>query len=139
MTTQEIANIVAALTSMKVKPKADTPEDFRQWMTSLSKDQEPKVKKEPQDLTSPMGYSPPSPPLVPYGRPAYQSQYTKIATFSGDVKNEAAYDLWKYEVECLLKESYHPDTIHQAIRRSQREKQASHHAFRFSSFYIHNY
>ena len=44
---------------MKVKPKADTPEDFLQWMTSLSRDQEHIVKKEPFDLTSPMGYPPP--------------------------------------------------------------------------------
>ena len=103
---------------MKVKSKADTPEDVLQEMTSLSKDQEPKVKTEPQDLTSPMVYPPPPPPLVPFWRQTYQSQRRRIATFSGDVKSGANYDLWKYELECLSNESYHPDIIHQAIRRS---------------------
>ena len=86
-------------------------------MTYLSKDQEHIVKKEQHDLTSPMGYPPP-PPLVPFGRLAYQSQCPRIFTFSRDVKSEATYDPWKYEVECLLNESFHPDTIYQAIRRS---------------------
>ena len=48
-------------------------------------------------------------------------QCTKIATFSGDVKSETAYDLWKYEADCPLNEWY---PIHQAIKKSLKEKQA---------------
>ena len=38
--------------------------------------------------------------------------------FCGDSKSDATYDVWRYEVECLLNESYKPETISHAIRRS---------------------
>lgn len=42
----------------------------------------------------------------------------KISCFCGDSKSDATYDVWRYEVECLLNESYKPETISHAIRRS---------------------
>ena len=80
MTILEIAYIGAALTAMKVKPKAETPEDFLQWMTSISKDQEPAVKKEPQDLII---HQHRHPPPFPFWSPPYLNQCPTIATFFG--------------------------------------------------------
>ena len=47
-------------------------------------------------------------------------QPPRISSFSGDTsKGDAAFDLWRYEVKCLLKEGVHTeDSIHQAIRKS---------------------
>ena len=45
----------------------------------------------------------------------------RLPTFSGEdgAKGEASFDIWKYEVECLLKEEQHSeDAIRQAIRKS---------------------
>ena len=44
----------------------------------------------------------------------------KLPQFSGtDAKGDASYQVWKYEVTCLLKEKIYPDAhILQAIRRS---------------------
>ena len=36
LTQDEIKNIVDALKSMKVKPKADTPQDFLKWMEKVN-------------------------------------------------------------------------------------------------------
>ena len=45
-------------------------------------------------------------------------QPPRLANFSGE-KKDCAFDLWKYEVECLSVEGLHtPDSIQQAIRHS---------------------
>ena len=45
----------------------------------------------------------------------------KISCFSGDgSKQDTSYDLWRYEVDCLIKEKYSEEAIAQAIRRSLR-------------------
>lgn len=35
MTETEVQKLVATLSAMKIKPKADTPADFLQWMSSM--------------------------------------------------------------------------------------------------------
>ena len=46
----------------------------------------------------------------------------KIPTFSGDgSKQDTSYELWKYQVECLLKDKYYSETVvAQSARRSLR-------------------
>ena len=44
----------------------------------------------------------------------------RISTFSGDEKIGTSYDLWRYEVQCLVKSGNTHDTIKMAIRRSLR-------------------
>lgn len=59
-------------------------------------------------------------------KPTYENTYIypKITQFSGEEpkqKNEASYEEWKYEVNCLRKEGDHGDNvIAQAIRKSLR-------------------
>uniref|UniRef100_A0A8W8M4X1 Uncharacterized protein n=1 Tax=Magallana gigas TaxID=29159 RepID=A0A8W8M4X1_MAGGI len=44
MSTEEIAKVVSALKQLKMKPKADSAEDFLSWMSSAV--QEKKIKEE---------------------------------------------------------------------------------------------
>ena len=117
VTPQEILNIVSALKALKVKPKADSPEDFLHWMNSMAKTST--EEKEPQAHALPTLKTNPLPlPSDVYGKYANPHHYPRISTFTGDAKSESSYELWKYEVECLMNESYHPESIHHAIRRS---------------------
>lgn len=105
LTPDEVKNIVSALESLKMKPKADSPEDFITWMKSaakLSEKTSADVAGRPVEISSAASPSP---------------QFIRISFFSGDSKSDA-YDVWRYEVECLLNESYKPETISHAIRRS---------------------
>uniref|UniRef100_A0A8W8HMI0 Uncharacterized protein n=1 Tax=Magallana gigas TaxID=29159 RepID=A0A8W8HMI0_MAGGI len=106
LTPDEVKNIVSALESLKMKPKADSPEDFIYWMKTaakLSEKTSADVAGRPVEISSAASPSP---------------QFIKISFFSGDSKSDASYDVWRYEVECLLNESYKPETISHAIRRS---------------------
>lgn len=106
LTPDEVKNIVSALESLKMKPKADSPEDFIYWMKTaakLSEKTSADVAGRPVETSSAASPSP---------------QFIKISFFSGDSKSDASYDVWRYEVECLLNESYKPETISHAIRRS---------------------
>lgn len=109
LSTEEIDKVVSALKKLKMKPKTDTAEDFLSWMSSVV--QEKKVKKEVVDTDNASASSQPAKSVPP-------SQFPKIPFFSGDSKTDATYDVWRYEVECLYQESYRPDVIQQAIRRS---------------------
>lgn len=42
----------------------------------------------------------------------------KVSIFSGDPNGATSYDVWKYEIQCLLKENYPRISISEAIRRS---------------------
>lgn len=109
MSTEEIAKVVSALKQLKMKPKADSAEDFLSWMSSAV--QEKKIKEEVVSTDTASASPRPAKSLPP-------SQFPKIPFFSGDSKNDATYEVWRYEVECLYNESYSPDVIHHAIRRS---------------------
>ena len=43
---------------------------------------------------------------------------TKLPNFTGDKEAETSYDLWFYEVECLMRDNVKYSTILQNIRRS---------------------
>lgn len=107
MSTEEIAKVVSALNKLKVKPKADSAEDFLSWMSSVVL--EKKVKKEVVDTDNASASSQAEKSVPP-------SQLPKILFFSGDSKSDATYEVWRYEVECLYQESYRPYVIQQAIR-----------------------
>ena len=106
LTQDEIKNIVDALKSMKVKPKADTPQEFLKWMT---KGKSTEVKTEHHDVDT-----------KTESRSVSNISFPKIPFFSGSSQTDTTYDVWRYEVECLLSESYKSEVIHHAIRRSLR-------------------
>ena len=47
---EEIAKLVEAFNKLKVKPKADTPEDLKSWLKAFGKETE--IKKEPEPTES---------------------------------------------------------------------------------------
>ncbi|VDI80157.1 Hypothetical predicted protein [Mytilus galloprovincialis] len=88
----EISNIVMAFNEMDLKPCAQTPDDFKTWMEDY--------KDTDDDL--------------------WNAYLPRISAFSGDVKTGTPYDLWRYEVQCLIKTGHTHETITMAIRRSLR-------------------
>ena len=111
----ELKLIASAFKEMKVKPKADTPEDFKQWMANyvaqMSDEGNVNVKTE-QNATKDQSSA--STKITSHYIP-------KISCFSGDgSKQDTTYDLWRYEVDCLLKEKYSEEIVAQSMRRSLR-------------------
>lgn len=106
---KEIDSMTEVFTEMGLKPKADTPEHFKQWLEEFQKGAKPKVKRE---STSEEGAT--------AGGTTSQllEKNPRLPIFSGDKKGDTNFDLWKYEVQCLLKENYCESVISQAIRRS---------------------
>ena len=107
LTKEESDKLIAALNKLKIKPKADTPEDLELWLKTYGT--EAAVKKEPVDVETTKTV-------------VSSTQQPRISIFYGDnVKGEATYAQWVYEVKCLLIEKTHkPEVIAQAIRRSLR-------------------
>ena len=103
---EEYKELIATLQKMKIQPKADSPEDFENWIKDFAKQKEDVKSKE--DVKPNLVHSITQPPRLNY--------------FSGskDRKGgETSYELWRYEVQGLQKDKIHSDeTIIQAIRRS---------------------
>lgn len=81
-----------AFKEMDLKPCAQTPDDFKTWMEDY--------KDTDDDL--------------------WNAYLPRISAFSGDAKTGKPYDLWRYEVQCLIKTGHTHETITMAIRRSLR-------------------
>lgn len=110
------------------KPKTDSAEDLENWMIEylVAQGKLPKVKqevgKEQKQLKEQTdgggsGHSAGQVATKPVG---YQ-QLPRIATFSGEdsSKGDTTYDLWKFEVECLLEGGIYPEAVVcQAVRKS---------------------
>ena len=102
--------VIEALKALKVKPKADTAEDFVAWMGTFvavntfdTGDAKPVIVHVPSTVTVPI-------------------QIPRIPVFTGEnTKGELSFDLWKYEVKCLLMDkTYSPDIIASAVKKSLR-------------------
>ena len=105
----EIESMSKVFTQLGIKPKADTPEQFAQWLEEYQKGAKPKLKNETPVMEGASALSASSQIL---------EKHPRLPTFSGDKKGETNFDLWKYEVQCLLKDNYSETAISQAIRRS---------------------
>ena len=97
---------------LKVKPNADSTKYFTEWIKefvgTLLVGTHP-VKSEP-DVNETQDSVTISVIQIPY--------VSKISVFMGDGRKEDEYDLWHYEVECLIKAKHSEGVIAQAIRRS---------------------
>lgn len=125
--TEGFDNLLKTLQAMNVTPKADNPQELKQWMKDFLKSQgelEPDVKPPTQPiLLQPSPLQPP-PQLQPVvkDKPVTSSQPPRVNNFSGaGHKGETSYDLWRYEVRCLLKDPTYTKVMKDnAIRRSLR-------------------
>ena len=86
----ETDQIIKAFKDMGVKPDLEDTESFKQWLQNFGDSDSDKG-------SASVLYSP------------------KISIFSGDTK-DTSFDLWKYEVSCLLSEkTYRRDAIKKAL------------------------
>lgn len=116
---EEIQNIIIAFNEMDAKPKADTPQDFMQWMkdfASSSSDQKPEIEVHPPQKTEQSHKQEPPQKYTTQ----HVNYFPRISVFSADNKGDTTYELWRYEVTCLMKENYLPEVITQAVRKSLR-------------------
>ena len=103
MSAEELEALGKTLAEMGLKPKADNPQAFKEWMEQYVESVHSLPKWETKSAAS--SYIPP----------------VKISYFSGDssAKGHVDFDVWLYEVECLMKsESVSPDAINQVVRHS---------------------
>ena len=120
-TPEQYKSLIDTLTNLNIVPKADTKEDFESWMKAymeehglvgtLKVDSGPPVhpvKSETTEHHEKLAYIHPP----------------RLSVFSGTSgKGETSFDLWFYEVKCLLQEKTHTrELIAQIGRASCRER-----------------
>lgn len=144
---EEFDEMTKFLQALKMNPKGDQTKKIANMMkdylqstgqledTTGTKHKDKKTLTLPHEkkptvfdqLTPPPGSLPqsgfPPPPQTP---PVSISQQPKLTCFSGSGnKGETTYDVWRYNVKCLLKEKvYRPDVLHSTIRQSLRNEAA---------------
>ena len=110
---EDLALLKLLKKEVKDKPKGDNPEELKAWMLKY--------------LTNTGGLEAKQEKPTPEEKPPTKKEYVpvkrdppKISIFSGaNLKNETSYDLWRYEVCCLMADKlYEPDTVNYAVRRS---------------------
>ena len=116
LNSDEVKMMVTALKEMKVKPDLESPAAFKDWMvkyvTGLNVKQESHDEGDGSDTNNSASGNSGSVKSV---------FIPKIPTFSGDgSKQDTSYELWKYQVECLLKDKYSESVVAQSARRSLR-------------------
>lgn len=123
---EEGKQVLDAFKALGVKPQAYTPEALQHWMVEhlRGKGIVPPSKLEQQQRVSTERerVSTERDGLVGATLPgSHNPQWPRLSTFSGEAgsKTDASFDLWKYEVTCILEGKLHPEeSIRQAIRRS---------------------
>lgn len=114
MSETEMNVLSKTFSDMGLEPDTDSPEKFAAWMAEYIKTKGGTAVKSEYELPK-MGthYSTKMSPTVALHTP-------RISTFSGDSsKGDIAYDLWNYEVRCLIQDgTYSNETIATAIRKS---------------------
>lgn len=122
---EEITQLVETFKALGVKPKMDDAVALQRWMTDFVKSQEDEGEDEGEheeeeeeaegDKDEDGSSTKQTPPVTVVSQPP------RLTTFSGDPnsKGDTTFDLWKYEVQCLLLEAAHPHAVVvHAIRKS---------------------
>lgn len=112
LTPEELQKLAAAFKEMGVKPKCDTPQDLKNWMKTFCESADDREER-PARQENPVG------DLPPRGM-TYAHPQLRISSFSGEAsKGDVAYDVWHFEIDCLLADGTHSKgQIMQAARKS---------------------
>ncbi len=125
-TEEEGKKLLDAFKALGVKPDIDNPEDLEVWMlTHLQTEGKVPLAKQEEDDDDEEEEVEEAAGAV--AARVINPQWPRLSTFSGDdtSKTDASFDLWKYEVSCLLEDKLHPEeSIRQTIRRSLRGQAA---------------
>ena len=144
---EEVKSMTSLFEQMGAKPKASTPDEMNQWMLQhlkaagvISPEKDPKTSAvgSQSDTMGASGTCKPTPaddgdsgsssfpiqpePLKPQ-KMLVAEDHLKFSLFSGDAtrKDESYYDVWRYEVDCVvLDKSHREESVKRAIRRSLR-------------------
>lgn len=122
LTETELKELNEAFKALGVKPKTKSAAELRQWMVSYAKWTTPEYRRSEETFKRESASSEPlgatsSPHVTKHITPLHAP---KLPVFSGDKKGDTSYDLWRYEVKCLMKDDVSAATILQSIRRSLR-------------------
>ena len=138
LSSDQLKMIATAFKEMDVKPNLDSTAEFKDWMMQYAMTQVVKDEQDDQGdtpsttvtttsasnttttTTSASNTTTTTTSATNTTTTSTSSTYIpKIATFSGDgTKQDTAYELWKFEMECLVKEQYKESVVRQSIRRS---------------------
>ncbi|VDI84136.1 Hypothetical predicted protein [Mytilus galloprovincialis] len=120
--TAEMMKTFEMFEKMGAKPKADTPEDLKNWMMEYLTSQGALKEQKPEPAPNLQPHSLVAPPKPVNVTKMMMNHPPKITWFSGTEPKagDTTYELWRHEVQCLLKQNYEQDAILNAVRRSLR-------------------
>jgi hypothetical protein len=111
-TDEESKKLIEAFKTLAIKPKFDSPDELSAWLASHASAVGGKDVKQEHD----------NPPTVTTPVTTTMAhQLPRISFFSGGSQkpSDTPYDLWRYEVKCLMIEKvYSSATVANAVRRS---------------------
>jgi len=108
MEDEDLKKLGALFTELGVKPNLDSAEGLQTWMTEWTHARE--VKKEREDVR---------PKTETSHQMADRIPRLPNFTATSEHKDSTPYEVWRYEVECLLLSELHSrDSIAEAVRRS---------------------
>lgn len=113
MDSEEAKQLLTAFQQLGVKPKSDSPEALKQWMFDYLNSTGSLQPKEEQPSTAATTVKEVTNTVV--------NNIPRISFFSGepDAKSDTSFELWKYEVTCLMNDqTYSPDIVLHAVRKS---------------------
>ena len=123
LTKEEETNLLALFEQMGVKPEGSTPDELQQWLQehSAAATEEKKGKEEDEGNGKEKGEG-----ILDTGL-AHQ-QLKLSVTFAGDetVKGTSRYDLWRYEIGCLVKEGVYTEAVIKHVIRCSMKGEAAH-------------
>lgn len=113
LTQEELQKLAKSFKELGVKPKLKSGEELKSWLISYANWAAPRTLQMdmPQDNDASSS---------PKETTSYTTNTPKLPFFSGDKKGETSYDLWRYEVECLIRDGVKTSAVLQSIRRSLR-------------------
>lgn len=122
----EEKHLLEAIQRMGIQPTADTTEDLEEWMLSyLQSAGKLPAKTEDESVSTDTGEAQDTGKMSDAKPTSSQPKTTftqalRITTFSGDPESkDATFDLWSYEVRCLIKDGVHSkEIIRQAVWKS---------------------
>ena len=107
MSEEELQKLGSYFAELRIKPQLDSAEIFQEWLEKQGQKERTEIKKEPASVKEEQRVT--------------MDRVPRISHFWGttEQKDATSYDLWHYEVECLLNEGrYSKEVISEAIRRS---------------------
>ena len=120
---EEGTNLLAMFEQMGVKPEGNTPEELHQWLQVhfAATAEEKKGKGEDVEKEKEKGKGILDTGLV-------HQQLKLSVTFAGDetVKGTSSYDLWRYEIGCLVREGVYAEAVIKHVIRCSLKGEAAH-------------